>query len=530
MDGMGTEWDNMYERPLGRVVVVVVAYTLALALLLPMLLLLVVVGAYRRCSSSFTASLYVNCSCHRRLHHSLSTTICSIHRHLVFVVASRCRCFASRTRLSLLRLQPVVHSTVSKQYRLVHSNPCCHNSNLTPRCSLTLLSALLCATPLPVAVVSVPSVPVVFSGWIDSAAAAPGLDPAAMSFSPYSQPAQGITIQPPVTVTTTNKPLTHTSTTTIGIRSPITTTSSTTTGSSSFGLRPSHVFIPPKYANIAKNSKDLFKKKFDYIHTLKTTHRSVSNNGVSFESGVQSTNATAAVRGYVKASAASVYGYTVEGEANTDAGADTKATIKSASLYPGLTVSATAASNKSGINYTGEVEFVHDAFTVTGEVKSDLSKHAAKVSVSAGYDGIAIGGIVATDLTNGADVTDYNVGLEYIQPTYVASLYTEQQAETATVSYYQRVSQQHAVAAAVKVNIAGDKSAVLTLGTDYVLDATTSVKAKVEVPSALVSVALEHRLKSPSVLLGLAAAYNPLSFQKQVKAEQFGVTLQFGDY
>ena len=74
------------------------------------------------------------------------------------------------------------------------------------------------------------------------------------------------------------------------------------------------------------------------------------------------------------------------------------------------------------------------------------------------------------------------------------------------------------------------QSAALTLGTDYVLDATTSVKAKVEVPSALVSVALEHRLKSPSVLLGLAAAYNPLNFQKQVKAEQFGVTLQFGDY
>ena len=336
-----------------------------------------------------------------------------------------------------------------------------------------------------------------------------------MSYSNYST--AGITISPPkpVTATTTSSTITTTTTTSnTAIRPTVTST----------GLRP--VFVPPKYVNIAKNSKDLFKKKFDYIHTLKTIHR--SPNGVVFESGVQA--AGAPVRGYVKASAASVYGYTVEGEANTDASADTKATIKSSSLYPGLTVAATATSNKSGLNYTGEVEFVHDAFTVTSEVKSDLSKHAAKVSVSAGYDGIAIGGIVATDLTNGAEVTDYNVGLEYIQPTYVASLYTEQQAETATVSYYQRVSQQHAVAAAVKVNIAGDKSAALTLGTDYVLDATTSVKAKVEVPSALVSVALEHRLKSPSLLLGLAASYNPLTFQKQVKAEQFGVTLQFGDF
>ena len=257
------------------------------------------------------------------------------------------------------------------------------------------------------------------------------------SYSTYTTPSVTVTTKPSVTVN--NNP-----TLTMPIKPAVST-----------GLRP--VFIPPKYANIAKNSKDLFKKKFDYIHTLKTTHRSPTH-GVQFESGVQSANSGAApVRGYVKATAASVYGYTVEGEANTDPAADTKATIRSGSLYPGLTVAATATSNKAGINYTGEVEFVHDAFTVTTEVKSDLSKHAAKVSVSAGYDGIAIGGIVATDLTNGADVTDYNVGLEYIQPTYVASLYTEQQAEVATVSYYQRVSQQHAVAAAVKVNIAGDK-------------------------------------------------------------------------
>ena len=345
------------------------------------------------------------------------------------------------------------------------------------------------------------------------------------NYSSYST--NGITISQPVAATSTQT--TQTTTTTTVNRAATTATvappATRTYKPPATGLRP--VFIPPKYANIGKHSKDVFKKKFDYVHTLKTSHR--SPNGVQFESGVQGP-AGGAVRGYVKASAASVYGYTLEGEANTDASADTKASIKSASLYPGLVVAATATSNKAGLNYTGEVEFVHDAFTVTGEVKSDLSKHAAKVSVSAGYDGIAIGGIVATDLTNGADVTDYNVGLEYIQPTYVASLYTEQQAETATVSYYQRVSQQHALAAAVKVNIAGDKSAALTLGTDYVLDATTSVKAKVEVPSALVSVALEHRLKSPQLLMGLAASYNPLSFQKQVKAEQFGVTLQFGDY
>jgi hypothetical protein len=37
-------------------------------------------------------------------------------------------------------------------------------------------------------------------------------------------------------------------------------------------------------------------------------------------------------------------------------------------------------------------------------------------------------------------------------------------------------------------------------------------------------------LKNPSVLLSLAASYLPLNFQKQVKAESFGVSVTFGDY
>ena len=289
-------------------------------------------------------------------------------------------------------------------------------------------------------------------------------------------------------------------------------------------VRP--VFIPPKFANLAKNSKDLFKKKFDFYHHLKTVHR--SPGGVVFESGVQS--GAFPLRGYVKSTVASTYGYTLEAEANTDAAADTKATLKSSSLYPGLLLSATALSNKAGVSYTAEAEYVRDAVTVTTELKSNLTQHAAKVSLSAGYDGIAVGGIVATDLTNGADVTDYNLGVEYLQPTYVASVYTEDRAETATVAYYQRLSTQHAIGAQAKINIAGDKSATLTIGDDYVIDAATSVKSKVEVPSGQVGVALEHRLKSPNVMLGIAASYSPLTFQKQVKADNYGVAITFGDY
>ena len=277
-------------------------------------------------------------------------------------------------------------------------------------------------------------------------------------------------------------------------------------------VRP--VFIPPRFGNLAKNAKDLFGAKFNYGHALRTVHR--SPGGVVFESGVQA--GAFPLRGYVRSTVASTYGYTVEAEANTDAAADTKATIRSSSLYPGLSVGATALSNASGVTYTGDAEYVRDAMTATAELRSDLSKHAAKLSFSAGYDGIAVGGLLAADLTSGAEVTDYNVGVEYLQPTYVASVYTENQAETATVSYYQRLSTQHAIGAQAKIAIAGDKSAVLSIGDDFVIDAQTAVKGKVEVPTAVVSVALEHRLKNPNVMLSIAGQYSPLTFQKQVSA------------
>jgi len=182
------------------------------------------------------------------------------------------------------------------------------------------------------------------------------------------------------------------------------------------------------------------------------------------------------------------------------------------------------------VTYTADVEYVHEGFTTAATINTDLTKHNAKLSVSAGMDGVTIGGIVQTDLTNGADITDYNLGVEYIQSNYVASLFTENRADTATLSYYHKLSSTHAVGAALTVDIGGEKTGTLVLGNDYVLDSSTALKAKVEVPSGVVTTALEHRLRNPQVLVSLAASYIPLNFTQGVKAEKFGVGLTFGDY
>jgi len=289
--------------------------------------------------------------------------------------------------------------------------------------------------------------------------------------------------------------------------------------------KPRTAFIPPTFGNIGRNVKDLFKKNYDFTHSLKTIHK--SSGGVTFESGVLSDSAP--LRGYVRAKSLTPR-YELEAEANTDPSNDTKASIRFPRAYPGLALKLSTTLNSKGSVYTGEAEYITEGFSATTVINSDLSSHRAQVSLSAGIEGVTIGGIISTDLTNGADITDYNLGVSYNQPNYVASIYTENQADTATLSYYHSLSSQHAVGGSLTVDIGGQKTGILTFGNDYMIDSQTKLKTKVEAPTGIVTTALEHRLKNPSALISIAAAYQPLTFTKGVKADKFGIGVTFGDY
>jgi len=64
------------------------------------------------------------------------------------------------------------------------------------------------------------------------------------------------------------------------------------------------------------------------------------------------------------------------------------------------------------------------------------------------------------------------------------------------------------------------------VGTDYKLDVDTGVRTKLELPTGVFAIAVEHRLQNPQALIGVAADFK----LKEQKSEKFGVSLTFGDF
>lgn len=177
------------------------------------------------------------------------------------------------------------------------------------------------------------------------------------------------------------------------------------------------------------------------------------------------------------------------------------------------------------------MEYSTSNISSTIDVKSDGTTHRVKASAAIGIDGVSVGGLVAIDGSKGVDVIDYNVGVEYAGNGYTATLLTESRLDYATLSYHQRIASYHSVGALFRVKIAGPNTSTLTVGNEYVIDSVNTVKTKIEVPSGIVSAAIEHRLANPSILFNIAAEFNPLNFAtKGVSAEKFGLGVTLGDY
>ena len=132
------------------------------------------------------------------------------------------------------------------------------------------------------------------------------------------------------------------------------------------------------------------------------------------------------------------------------------------------------------------------------------------------------------DASNGADVTETNVGLEYEQDDYIASMYTEKNLSTMTAAYFQRLTPSHVLAAQFSYNLKTRQDRKLVVGSEYRIDADTTLKVKAELPAGDVSTHVEHRLANPRVLLGVASGFN-LKSQK-LAADRVGINLTVGEF
>ena len=275
---------------------------------------------------------------------------------------------------------------------------------------------------------------------------------------------------------------------------------------------------------------DALTKKFEYKHKLATiaSHR----NGLRIESGAIIQDGTAAV-GYVKSRFPSFDYGTVTAEVYTDAGQESKVDFVAKGLPVGMALQATLSSKDKDKSFKGPVDtmdLTYRAEYVAASVKgkTDLSTHKVDASLSLGYQGVSVGGLVSLDATSGADVTEMNVGAEWQQDDYLASMYTEKNLTYLTAAYFQRLTPAHVLAATFSYNIHTRAERKLCVGNEYRVDADTTVKSRVDIPTGDVSTHVEHRLANPRLLLGVSSLFN-LKSQKMAM-DKMGVSVTLGEF
>jgi len=286
-------------------------------------------------------------------------------------------------------------------------------------------------------------------------------------------------------------------------------------------------FTPPVFGKFAKNVKDLFKKKYEYDHQLKVITKAAG--GVSLESGAVTSDGSS-VKGYVKGKYVQPE-YEGELEAWTAESNESKATLKLTKLADGATVTLGGSTKDKDKSYkrpvaSVDLEYSQEYFSLQEVLKSDLNTTKLETTFAVGSDGVSAGAQAVVNFTNGADLTDYNFGVEYAQNDLTASVYTENRASLLNAAVYQKPSNGAVVGAIFKYDV-NNQNRALTLGFDHKVSADTTVRGKAELPEATFSAVVESRLNNPALLFQVSAQF---ASKPTLNAQKLGVSATFGDY
>jgi len=217
-------------------------------------------------------------------------------------------------------------------------------------------------------------------------------------------------------------------------------------------------------------------------------------------------------------------------ELSTDAARESKANLKFFNLARGLIVNLTTSTKDKNFKrpVAGvEFEYTHANVAATASLKSDSDVHQVDSSLSIGSDGLSVGGRVLVDVTRGADVIDTAFGGEYSTSDFTVSTYSESNMGVLKAGYHQRINADHTVGALFAYQL-GKQERSLTVGNEYRVDAATTVKSKIELPTGNLFTSVEHRLANPALLLTVAAQFNAKS--QSFAADKLGVQVTMGDF
>lgn len=288
-------------------------------------------------------------------------------------------------------------------------------------------------------------------------------------------------------------------------------------------------FTPPLFGNFAKNVKDLFKKKYDFDHSVKIINKAA--NGVTIESGATVVASDNSLKGYLKGKyAATEFGET-EAELWTNESNESKATVKLTKLLEGANLTLGGSSKDKDGDFKGPVasadfQYTQENLAVQDVLKTDGNVHKLESTVALGKDGLSAAAQVVLQLNGGIQQKDFNFAFQYEQKDLTASIYSEKQAAVINAALYQKPNASQVIGAVFKYNTKS-KDRSLQLGAEHRIDADTTVRGKFELPENTFSAVVEHKLANPSVLLQVAATF---ANKGTLSAQKLGVTASFGDF
>jgi hypothetical protein len=286
-------------------------------------------------------------------------------------------------------------------------------------------------------------------------------------------------------------------------------------------------FVAPLFSKLGQSANDLFEKKFNWKNVFQVKNKTKS--GLTFTSGTDVTNK--GLGGLLKLK----YKKDTFGEAEADihTGGVAKATIKAKKLAPGTTVTLTEdAKPKSHPNDPSlkvGVDYQQDFFSGQASAETSFWKYSQLVGAAViGFDGLSVGGEFKMDACRMSDLEDYNVGAQYEQPDFTATLKTSEKGDALTGSAHIKASEDQSVAFAFTKKLDGSDEDSLAVGTDYKVDAATNFKLKADTKGVVAGL-LQHRLANPRLLFGLSSSFDA-SNPRSVAAKDFGVSFTFGDF
>lgn len=264
---------------------------------------------------------------------------------------------------------------------------------------------------------------------------------------------------------------------------------------------------PPKFADLGKKAKDLFKKQYDYKNTMKITQK---GSPLSVETDVDIPLGSC---GKSKVTYKEKC-FSVEATVSSKGDMDLTATLPS--LMDGLELKVDAM--KQSIDETYKI----DGVTITGSADLNQTINAAAVADL----GFANAGASVKLAMGKEDVlADYNVGAELNQNGVILSFVTNNKMAGNTFSWYQKCA---SGLFGIDVNTcakSGDRS--LRIGGECALSDDLTVRGKVD-NNGSISTAMTHFFSSPTLKATVASEFD--IFADDIAPKKMGIALSFGDY